>query len=108
MIGRHQKTLIWIQFQSLDEGRIYVTSPDLPGLKIVGDDLTLLKRDIPMVVKDILYYGFNLIAEVEFVTPLEETLRLFKRHQEALTQAAPQTDTSAIKEAVVADIREAA
>lgn len=99
---KHRKSIIWVEFRKLEGDRIYVSSPDLPGLQIVGDDLALLRRDIPIVIKDMLFHGFNLVADVEFLPPLEDTLRFFSRGQDLSTKS-----RDVFTEAVLAEIREA-
>ena len=74
---QQRMAIITVTFTELEEGRIYVSSPDLPGLHIVSPDRELLRRDIPVAIKDLLHYGHNLTAEVKFVPSLNEILSNF-------------------------------
>ncbi|HKO10122.1 MAG TPA: hypothetical protein VJ487_20630 [Alphaproteobacteria bacterium] len=65
--------MIQILFKKSGDGRFHVHSPDLAGLHLAGRDLATIRADLEPIVKDLLFYNSNVIADkIRWVPRLEE------------------------------------
>jgi hypothetical protein len=63
MANRLTECAIELRFEKRGDGRIAVSSPDLPGLHLVGPDSKSLRGDVEPAMRDILAIGSNLAVD---------------------------------------------
>ncbi|HXQ66715.1 MAG TPA: hypothetical protein VN980_09100 [Alphaproteobacteria bacterium] len=67
--------MIQILFKKSADGRFHVHSPNLAGLHLAGRDLATIRADLEPIVKDLLFYNSNVIADkIRWVPSLEEVV----------------------------------
>lgn len=56
-----------------DDGRFCISSPNLPGLHLAGQDLDKIRADLEPIVKDLLYFNTDFVADqIKWVPSLEQ------------------------------------
>ena len=61
-----------IEFRHGD-GRCYISSPDLPGLHLAGDDMDALRAQLDKIIKDIVWHNHNrVIDKLRWIPSLDE------------------------------------
>lgn len=63
MANRPKECAVELRFTKRDDGRTVISSPDLPGLHLVGPDVKVLRADIDPAIRDILRHGSNLVVD---------------------------------------------
>lgn len=58
-----------------EDGRFCISSPNLPGLHLAGKDLDKIRSDLAPVIKDLLYFNSDFIADkIKWVPSLEQVM----------------------------------
>ena len=69
---------IELLFDQRSDGRYFVHSPHVPGLRLAGPDLEALCADIEPAVKDLLLHNRKLAVEsIRWVPSIDEVLEQF-------------------------------
>jgi predicted RNase H-like HicB family nuclease len=67
-----------IEFRRGD-GRCYISSPDLPGLHLAGDDLDALRNQLDTIIKDLVWHNYNrVIDKLRWIPNLDEIVEKYK------------------------------
>ena len=67
-------------FDQRSNGRYFIHSPHVPGLRLAGPDLEALCADIEPAVKDLLQHNRKLAVEsIRWVPSIDEVLKEFDR-----------------------------
>ena len=68
--------MIQILFKRSSDGGFHVHSPNLAGLHLAGRDLTAIRADLEPIVKELLFFNANVIADhIRWVSSLEDVMR---------------------------------
>lgn len=71
---------IQLLFDQKSDGRYFIHSPHVPGLRLAGFDLEALRADIEPAVKDLLFHNRNLAVEsIRWVPSIDEVLEELER-----------------------------
>lgn len=71
---------IELLFDQRSDGRYFIHSPHVPGLRLAGPDLEALCADIEPAVKDLLQHNRKLAVEsIRWVPSIDEVLKKFDR-----------------------------
>ncbi len=71
---------IQLLFDQMSNGRYFIHSPHVPGLRLTGFNLDALRADIEPAVKDLLFHNRNLDVEsIRWVPSIDEVLEELKR-----------------------------
>ena len=71
---------IELLFDQRSDGRYFIHSPHVPGLRLAGPDLEALCADIEPAVKDLLQHNRELAVEsIRWVPSIDEVLKEFDR-----------------------------
>lgn len=66
-----------IEFRHSD-GRCYISSPDLPGLHLAGDDMDALRAQLDTIIKDIVWHNHNnIIDKFRWIPSLNEIAKKY-------------------------------
>lgn len=66
---------IQLLFDQKSDGRYFIHSPQVPGLRLAGFDLDALQADIEPAIKDLLLHNRNLTIEsIRWVPSIDEVL----------------------------------
>ncbi len=69
---------IELLFDQRSDGRYFIHSPHVPGLRLAGPDLEALCADIEPTVKDLLQHNRKLAVEsIRWVPSIDEVLKEF-------------------------------
>lgn len=63
MTTRLKECAVELRFEKRSDGRTVISSPDLPGLHLVGLDPKALRADIDPAIRDMLRHGSNLAVD---------------------------------------------
>jgi len=59
-------------YEKRRDGRFYIHSSDLPGLHLAGSDLDRLQADLEPVIKELLFFNWDFVAEkIKWLPPLD-------------------------------------
>ena len=71
---------IQLFFDQKADGRYFIHSPHVPGLRLAGFDLEALRADIEPAIKDLLSHNRNLDVEsIRWVPSIDEVLEELER-----------------------------
>ena len=74
---------IQLLFDQMSDGRYFIHSPHVPGLRLAGFNLEALRADIEPAVKDLLFHNRNLNVEsIRWVPSIDEVLEELERPKE--------------------------
>ena len=74
---------IQLLFDQMSDGRYFIHSPHVPGLRLAGFNLEALRADIEPAVKDLLFHNRNLHVEsIRWVPSINEVLEELERPEE--------------------------
>lgn len=90
-----------IDFRNDQDGRCYISSPDLIGLHLAGDDLDVLRRELDTIIKDLVWHNLNrVIDEIRWVPNLDEITAKYHASQKSV--AATHTEVCVMQLATAA------
>ena len=62
-----------VEFRHDSEGRCYISSPDLPGLHLAGDNMEILRGQLDKIIRDLARHNLNIsIGRLRWVPSLDE------------------------------------
>lgn len=77
---------IELYFDLRSDGRYYIHSPHVPGLRLAGSDLEALRDDIEPAVRDLLLHNRELqVDSIRWVPSLDEVMDQFGQPPEKST-----------------------
>lgn len=66
--------------QRKDDGQFCISSPNLPGLHLAGHDLDKIRADLEPIIKDLLYFNTDFVADqIKWVPSLEQVMHDVKQ-----------------------------
>ncbi len=73
-----------VQFKRADEDRYYISSTDIPGLHMAGQDIESLNAELETVIKDLLWYNDDIVVDrLRWVPKLDAVVERFKGNKAA-------------------------
>lgn len=85
--GPEKRFVARVKFDKRSDGRFHLHSPEIPGLHLAGTDLSKIRADLEVSVRDLLYFNHDIVVDtLTWVPNLEES---FKKAAEAHQPVSP-------------------